>query len=223
MGALEAFEGGEGGVSHLGDAAETLSRAMAEVGEGSMWRGGVVNRSVQEASGAACLLMGREEGGVIPDWSGVAGSELLLSESFSASDTGLRSSVKCRSRCLNPANEPGRSGDELDDVGRDADLVVQLPSPSAKELGASGEFAVFSCELPARVAALTLVERLESCATPLDALSKVTALPRDRVLVVKLPSMLRSLTAGPATGTSYLGALFIDINPAWPLADALLE
>lgn len=89
---------------------------MAEVGEGSMWRGGVVNRNLQEASQVACLPIGRDEGGVIPDWSGVAGSELLLSESFSASDTGLRSRVKCRSRCLNPAKEPGRRGDELDDV-----------------------------------------------------------------------------------------------------------
>lgn len=52
----------EGGVSQLGDTAETLSRAMAEVGEGSMWRGGVVSRSLQGASQVAGLLIARDEG-----------------------------------------------------------------------------------------------------------------------------------------------------------------
>lgn len=97
-----------------------------------------------------------------------------------------------------------------------------LPSPKAKEQGTSGEFTVFTCELFARAATLTLVDRLESCASPLDTLSIVTALPRDRVLDVKLPSTFRSLTEGPATSESHRAALFIDINPAGLLADALL-
>lgn len=90
---------------------------MAEVGEGSMCRGAVVSLSRHDCSHLPDLLGGWGEVDAAADCSGVFGSELLASESFSASETGLRSSMKDRSRCLNPANDPGRSGEELDAKG----------------------------------------------------------------------------------------------------------
>ena len=73
-------------------------------------------------------------------------------------------------------------------------------------MGTMGEFTdtVVACGLSARADTLTLVWRLDSCAMPLDTLSTVTALPRDRGLDVKMSSTSRPLTAaGPATGKSH--------------------
>ena len=206
----------EGGVSEPGDTADTLRRAMAEVGEGNMCRGGVVSRNLQEARGfVAGLRTGKEVGRLTPDCSGVAGSELLASESFSASDTGLRSSVKGRSRCLNPAKDVGRSGDERDEKCREADLAL-LSSLSGKKLGTEDEFTCMGCGCMMSVALTLVVERQVSCTTPLETVSMAAmALPRDRGLFI----LFAPLTTGPAAATL---SLFINMNPDELLAVVLL-